>query len=316
MHRKGSVGVAGGVVAIVLSIASVAWACSPQCTIELMGPNSGPAGTEVTITGARFIGPVEIRWGSETGPLLGEAPNYDDKGFTVRVTIPQAQPGVYMIVAVTKKKQLSSGKPWSAKQAFEVPGAEPDPSTGGSSSGSAGGDRTATAPTSGGEPAAANGSASTGRTDSAQPVAGGSPAAGRPVPAGTAAAPSPAPARRSASGTAAAASERSTPADRPASNEEPRADAVAVTPEPAVPATSAPAPSALASIGVPTAWTDSDAPSRTGASLTAPAPRAASSGSTMALGLGLLALGAASATVATVMALGGRRRLSVSAIRD
>ncbi|PLS76464.1 MAG: hypothetical protein CYG61_01885 [Actinobacteria bacterium] len=301
-------------VAIVLSIASVVWACSPQCTIELIGPNSGPAGTEVTITGARFIGPVEIRWDSDTGPLLGEAPNYGDRGFTVRVTIPQAQPRTYSIVAVTKNKDLS-GRKWKASQAFEVTGAEPDPSTSGSPSGSAGGDRTATAPTSGGEPAAANGSASTERTDSAQPVAGGSPAAGRPVPADNAAAPSPAPARRSASGTAAAAAERSTPAERPASNEEPRADAVAVTPEPAVPVTSAPAPSALASIGVPTAWTDSGAPSRAGASLTAPAPRAASSGSTMALGLGLLALGAALATVATVMAL-SRRRLSVSAIPD
>ena len=77
----GLAGIGGGA----LLTASVAWACTEQAYISI-SPNSGPAGTEVTVVGRQFQdGPVAIYWNSAGGPKLGEAPG---PNFTTAVRIP------------------------------------------------------------------------------------------------------------------------------------------------------------------------------------------------------------------------------------
>ncbi len=101
-----------------VTLAALAWACVPTARVTV-SPQSGPAGTQVTVTGTGFTaGPVTLRW-NDDGPELGRAeaveadPNQGAQ-FTARVTIPNAPPGCYTIVAT------SSGRPAGAP--FEIPG--------------------------------------------------------------------------------------------------------------------------------------------------------------------------------------------------
>lgn len=92
------VGMVLAVAAVGLSTVAVAWACSPQATITNVSPGSGRAGDRVTVSAKSFTqAPVQLRWGSNTGPLIGIA---SGPSFSVAVTIPQSEPGVHMIVAV------------------------------------------------------------------------------------------------------------------------------------------------------------------------------------------------------------------------
>lgn len=88
------------VFAFALASASVAWGCAsiqPKLTGTEGQTSSGPAASQVTITGKDFgAGPVEVRWNSKTGQLLGQAmgPN-----FSVSIKIPDAAVGVHHILA-------------------------------------------------------------------------------------------------------------------------------------------------------------------------------------------------------------------------
>lgn len=81
-----------------LMVASFAWACTPATTVHLSA-NSGPAGTLVNITGKTAFPdkPVEIRWNSTDGALLGTV---QGASFAAALTVPaEASPGVYYLVA-------------------------------------------------------------------------------------------------------------------------------------------------------------------------------------------------------------------------
>ena len=82
---------------VVLGIAGLAWACTPQATISLI-PRSARAGEPVTVNGSRFEDtPVEIRWNDAGGPLLAVASGPE---FSVQITAPaDAADGVYFVVA-------------------------------------------------------------------------------------------------------------------------------------------------------------------------------------------------------------------------
>lgn len=86
-----------GVLAVVLASVSLAWACVPQASLTL-SPTSGAAGSTVTAKGSGFTAdqPVEIRWGSKTGPVLKTSTG---PSFSVPITIPAVAPGVYYVSA-------------------------------------------------------------------------------------------------------------------------------------------------------------------------------------------------------------------------
>lgn len=124
-RRAGTVAGLGAIVCS-LGLASVAWACSPTFNLKT-NPATGPANSEVTVTGTAFtsgdpssdkgnLGPVEIRWNSITGARLGSAAG---PSFKVTVTIPDAKRGFYSIVSVQRSTDTGEvvGK---ASAAFEV----------------------------------------------------------------------------------------------------------------------------------------------------------------------------------------------------
>ena len=116
--------IAGAAVAVVLGASSYAFACSASAYLGPLSPNAGPRGTEVTVTGSRWsasagenriAGPVEIRWGDQYGPVLATATG---ESFSVKVIIPDADPGYQLITAVAHD---SAGKTVGRQaQAFRV----------------------------------------------------------------------------------------------------------------------------------------------------------------------------------------------------
>ncbi|MDQ6807339.1 MAG: hypothetical protein M3065_20835, partial [Actinomycetota bacterium] len=93
-----------GVLAIPLGAAATAYACTSVATLS-ENPGAAVPGSTVTVTGAFYgthdaadattAGPVEIRLGGLSGPVLATAsPSGPDRSFSVQVTIPQtAVPG-------------------------------------------------------------------------------------------------------------------------------------------------------------------------------------------------------------------------------
>ena len=127
-----------GVVAIPLGVAATAYACTAVATLT-DSPGVAVAGSSVTVSGAFFgthnagdattAGPVQIRLGSLTGPVLATAnPSGVDRSFSVQVAIPQgAQAGDTFLTAT---QATASGTPvygTPARQAFTVTAA-PAPS--------------------------------------------------------------------------------------------------------------------------------------------------------------------------------------------
>lgn len=101
---------AGALVAL-LTAGSFAWACSPSGNVSV-DPDSGAAGSTVTVSGGGFETPtaadevpIEIRWNSTSGRVLGGAVGPD---FSVSVTIPSNASGrTHYIVAVQRKSDGS-----------------------------------------------------------------------------------------------------------------------------------------------------------------------------------------------------------------
>lgn len=126
----GVLGVLGGAAVL----AAPAFACSDNAAITVArapadgterDPAASPAGgpgSDVTVTGRQFLDPetgappVEIRWASDTGPVLVSVAG---PSFATRVTVPaSAAPGFYYVVAVQRNK--SSELAWKRVATFEV----------------------------------------------------------------------------------------------------------------------------------------------------------------------------------------------------
>ncbi len=114
MGRRGGV-LCLACAASVLASAAIAWACVPASYLW-MEPAFGTPGKAVTVHGEQFEGgSVEVRWGSETGPLLATAPSAN---FTATIEIPSAADGVYTVLALTRNAD-GSIREW-ARTPFEV----------------------------------------------------------------------------------------------------------------------------------------------------------------------------------------------------
>ena len=117
--RRAGAAVVLGALGLVLSVASMAWACTAQ--VNVIGPLSGAPGSEVTVKGggAPANGQVSILWNALEGPKLATAATDGAGDFSAAVTVPDVAPGVYFMVIAGE--DLSQGV---ARMAFEVtPGA-------------------------------------------------------------------------------------------------------------------------------------------------------------------------------------------------
>lgn len=86
-----------GVLAASLSVAAVAWACTPTADLQV-DHLAGAPGTAMTFTGHGFAnGPVEIRMDSVSAAPLVTTSGPD---FSLTVTVPQTSPGYHVFGAV------------------------------------------------------------------------------------------------------------------------------------------------------------------------------------------------------------------------
>lgn len=116
VRKFATIGLLG--IAAVLGLAAVTWACTPSAYLYPVSPAAGAAGTEVTIRGGQFgNGPVEIRWGSEKGRLLGTTLGPE---FTTRVSIPDRDDGVHYLVAVARDPADPSRMLARRVEAFQI----------------------------------------------------------------------------------------------------------------------------------------------------------------------------------------------------
>jgi len=123
--------VALGLIAVPLSMAAVAYACTAVATLS-NSPGAASAGSTVTVSGKGFgnhdpsvassNGPAEIHLGSLSGPVLATAsPSGTDKGFSVQMTVPPGTPAGDTFIVATQ--QQADGRPvfgTPARQAFTV----------------------------------------------------------------------------------------------------------------------------------------------------------------------------------------------------
>lgn len=106
-----------GVVAVLMLGLGLAWACTPTSSIVLL-PETGPTASKITVSGqvapdAGSAAPVEIRWNSVSGLLLGTVTADATRNFSAEVTVPDVAPGVYYVLAI-------SGKAEAGRASYEV----------------------------------------------------------------------------------------------------------------------------------------------------------------------------------------------------
>jgi|GEM_PF-2175454 len=94
----------GLLVAALVASASLAWACTPGSILDPITPSGGAArGADMMIAGRNFHSgpvPVEIRWDSLEGPVIGTA---SGPAFTATAKVPSdASLGVHYVVAIQK----------------------------------------------------------------------------------------------------------------------------------------------------------------------------------------------------------------------
>ena len=100
MARRKTVSILFTTLAAGMAVSAVAWACTPSAYLFPVAPASGQAGSQVTLRGGQFgDGPVEIRFDSERGKILGTALGPD---FSITVQIPDSSPGVHYLVAIAR----------------------------------------------------------------------------------------------------------------------------------------------------------------------------------------------------------------------
>jgi hypothetical protein len=114
-------GVAG---AGLLFAASSAWACTNLATLNL-NQAAGTSGQSITVTGSSFkvaTGdpiPVVLHWNGATGPALASVAPDATGNISATITIPDAQPGFYTLVATQTVKGFDYyGTP--ARAAFQI----------------------------------------------------------------------------------------------------------------------------------------------------------------------------------------------------
>ena len=122
-----------GVLAVPLTVVSLAWACVPRGAATV-NPTSAPSGSTVSVAVSGFPNtPVDVRWNGLSGPRVASGVG---PAFTVDVTVPAVAPGAYVISAAVTDEHATHSE---ARVPFEVTGSggsgtAPTPAPGGSNS--------------------------------------------------------------------------------------------------------------------------------------------------------------------------------------
>lgn len=128
MSRKGIL--FAGVLAVIVITAVAAFACTNLATLNLSS-SVGQAGDNVTITGSSFRSatatapapPVVLSWNGASGPALATVTPDSAGNISATVTVPQAAPGYYVIVATQKDAKGNDQYGTPARAAFQILGA-------------------------------------------------------------------------------------------------------------------------------------------------------------------------------------------------
>lgn len=167
--------------AVGLSYAALAFACSPQATISVT-PTSVQPGDRVTVSGIAFAGAVQVRWNGASGPLLASV-SPEGQSFVTTVTIPDVAPNAYVIIATARDAsggflgQSSAAVEVSARPAAAAPASSGQAAAPAGQSGAA--DTSAAPATS--QPAEATGAPAASKPATSKPTAASKPAASKPA---------------------------------------------------------------------------------------------------------------------------------------
>lgn len=118
--------------ALCLAVGGAAFACTNLATL-ILSSSKGRPGATITLTGASFIYPrstsgqapttVVVHWQSETGPVLAESVPDRFGSISAVFTVPDAQPGIYVITATQLTARVPAGAPPDAPPSlFAEPG--------------------------------------------------------------------------------------------------------------------------------------------------------------------------------------------------
>ena len=113
--------------AFVVGVGASAFACANLATLNLSVGAARP-GTTITFTGAGFAvprantgltpTPVVVHWEREEGPIIAEVVPDRYGTISAEFTVPDAQPGTYIIVASQKTARRPAGAPEDQAPAY------------------------------------------------------------------------------------------------------------------------------------------------------------------------------------------------------
>ncbi|MDQ4108006.1 MAG: hypothetical protein M3138_04250, partial [Actinomycetota bacterium] len=119
MRRKTAVAAASALGMALMAWGGLALACTAVPRILSITPvteASGTTGEPVAFQGSPVLVrgeamgatvPVELRWNSSAGPIIGIATTDAKGNFAATATVPQAAPGVHTVVAMVGKRPIA-----------------------------------------------------------------------------------------------------------------------------------------------------------------------------------------------------------------
>jgi hypothetical protein len=131
LKKKGSAFL-GTALAAMAFTAVAAFACTNLATLNLSTP-AGGVGDTVTVTGSSFrvptgaqagqpVLPVILNWNGADGPILAETTPDSAGNISATFTVPEGQPGYYVIVASQKDAKGVDAYGTPARASFQILG--------------------------------------------------------------------------------------------------------------------------------------------------------------------------------------------------
>ncbi len=130
MNLRSKIGAAFGAAAAATVIASAAYACTNLATLNLSSNTGGP-GDSVTVTGSSFrvgtgttaTNPVVLHWNGADGKELANVMPDKAGNISATFTVPEGQPGYYVIVATQRNAQGVDDYGTPARASYQILGA-------------------------------------------------------------------------------------------------------------------------------------------------------------------------------------------------